>query len=215
MKITIQEIESAIKNILDEFEVLNTEFVYEKNEKENNLKLVLFFTEIYTKKNIAIYTKLIFNVDLEKTYLVKNSFLYLYDINCIYKNKDFEDIDDFSSKFRNILKNREFGKDLKILCEFIENPATSINGWIQNKNLNFSVNNVIFNPNMYKIPCKSLSFSFILSINNMEINLNIRKIKDNLYNFTFKDGDNIINVEKSNLNNLLETIAITLKKFNI
>ena len=74
MNISIKEIETSIKEILYDSDVLNTESVYEKIENSDDLKLVIFFNKLFSEDNSILYTKLIFKVNQEKTNLVKNSF---------------------------------------------------------------------------------------------------------------------------------------------
>jgi hypothetical protein len=212
MKITIQEIENSIKNIFKDADVLNTDSVYEEINNSNNLKLVIFINKLFEKDISVLYTKIIFVVDKNKKKLINNSFLYLYDINCKYINVDFLDIDDFENKMKNIIKNEKFGNDLKILSKFIEKPAFLINTWFKDNKINeINILNIKYDPKMYIMPCKSLSFSFNININNNNITFNIKKEKNNVFIFSFLINNETINIEKPNLKTLVETIGTTLK----
>jgi len=212
MTITIEEIESTIKKVFGKSDILNTTSIYEKipNESER-LKLVIFFNKVFGEQDAIIYTKLIFVTDIDKINILNNSFLYLYDINCQYNNVEFEDIDELSEKLENIITKQKFGKDIKILSEFIEKPSFLVNDWLKtNKITNFSVSSIKYSPKKHVIPCKSLSFSFNININNAEIKLTITKTnKDIIYSFTI--NNETITIEKQNLNTLIETIGDTLK----
>jgi hypothetical protein len=211
MVITIEEVETTIKEIFGESDILNTTSIYEKipNEPEK-LKLVIFFNKIFGEQDAIIYTKLIFVTDIDKINILNNSFLYLFDINCQYNNVEFEDIDELSEKLKNIITNQKFGKDIKILSEFIEKPSFLVNDWLKtNKVTNFSISSIKYTPKTHVIPCKSLSFSFDININNIEIPLNILKTDKIIYSFTI--NNDTITVEKQNLNTLIETIGDTLK----
>jgi hypothetical protein len=211
MVITIEEVETTIKEIFGESDILNTTSIYEKipNEPEK-LKLVIFFNKIFGEQDAIIYTKLIFVTDIDKINILNNSFLYLFDINCQYNNVEFEDIDELAEKLKNIITNQKFGKDIKILSEFIEKPSFLVNDWLKtNKVTNFSISSIKYTPKTHVIPCKSLSFSFDININNIEIPLNILKTDKIIYSFTI--NNDTITVEKQNLNTLIETIGDTLK----
>jgi hypothetical protein len=212
MEITIKEISESIKNVFNDANVLNTESVYEYIDDSDNLKLIIFINRLLQEKISLLYTKLIFVVNSNKTKLINNSFMYLYDINCKYTNVDFNDIKDFESKLKSIIKNQKFGDDLKILSKFIENPSFLINDWFKDNRYNeLSVTNIKYDPKMYIMPCKSLSFPFEINVNNTIILFTLSKEKNNLYIFSFNINNEIINIEKSNLKTLVETIGTTLK----
>jgi len=212
MDITIKEIESSIKNIFSDSDVLNTESVYEKIDDSDNLKLVLFINKLFVGDVSILYTKLIFVVNSTKTKLINNSFLYLYDINCKYTNVDFSDTEDFEKRLKKIIDKKIFGNDLKILSEFIESPAIIIDEWLKKNHIkDINVSTVKYNPDMYIMPCKSLSFSFDIIVNNISVYFNISKEKNNIYNFNFKINDDVTNIEKPNLKTLIETIGTILK----
>ena len=196
MEITIKEIEDSIKKIFADDKVLNTDSVYEHIEDSDNLKLVIFINKLFAE-NSVLYTKLIFVVDSCKKKLVNNSFLYLYDINCQYTSVDFSDTDDFEKKLKKIISKEKFGNNLKTLSKFIETPAFLINEWLKENNVdNINVSNVMYDQKMFVMPCKSLSFSFLITINNINIDFNIKKENNEIYVYTFGINDDIINIEK-------------------
>lgn len=208
----IKEVEKVIKEVLGNADILNTENVYEKIEGSDNLKLVIFFNKLFHQKHSVLYTKLIFVTNPSKTEIVQNSFLYLYDINCIYNNVDFTDTTDLKNRLKNIFQKELFGPNLKVLTQFIEKPAFLINEWLkENKIPEINVTNVQYKPKMFILPCKSLFFSFILSVNNTKVELTITKEGENQFNLAFNILNNIINIEKSNLKSLIQTIGETLK----
>jgi len=136
----------------------------------------------------------------------------LYDINCEYIRIDFSDLNDFGNKISNIFKENKFGKDIKILSDFIKSPSTLINKWFQeNKITNISVVNLDFTK-IEIIPCEDISFDFKIELNNnQKVDLTIKKESDNKYLFNFKFLDNIYEEEQKNLNRLIETIGNNLK----
>jgi len=211
MNISIEEVENAIKNTLGDSLVLSTNSVYEKIDGEDKLKLVIFFNKLFDENTSILYTKLIFITDTDKINIVDNTFLYLYDINCQYNNVDFFDLNELEEKLSNIIKKNKFGNNIKILSEFIEKPSFLINDWLKrNKVIKFSVNSVKYNPKVHITPCKSLVFTFVININNIEIDLNISNI-DDVFIYSFNINNENINIEKRNLNTLIETIGDTLK----
>ena len=212
MEITIKEIESSIKKVFNGAEILNTESVYESINDSGNLKLIIFLNKLLDKTISVLYTKLIFIVNDGKSKLINNSFLYLYDINCNYVNVDFTDTMDFEKKLGRIIKHEKFGNDLKVLSKFIESPAFLINEWFKKNKINeISVTNVKYDPKMYIMPCKSLQFTFLISVNNIDIPFTLKKESNEIYNFSFQINDNIINIDKPNLNTLVDTIGTVLK----
>ena len=212
MIITIKEINNVIEKVFNDTEVHHVDNVYEQIDNSDNLKLVIFFNKLLTDNHSIIYTKIIFVVDSEKTKLMKNEFIYLYDINCNYNIIKIENLNDFENELKDIVKDEKFGKNIKILSEFIKNPAASINEWFRKNNVdNLNITNVVYNPKTYITPCKSISFSFDITINNHNIEFIISKINNVTFNLSFKFYDDIINLEKSNLTTLIETIGDTLK----
>jgi len=209
----IKELDDKLKEIFKELTAYDISTVYEKDDNSEDYKLVVFFNKVFFKEVTVLYTKFIFFVDSEKKNLSKQSFLYLFDINCLYKSVEFTDLDDMKNKIERIFNNERFGPDLKILSKFIESPATSINEWFNDNDVKIlSVHNVQYSPKIKVIPCKSLFFSFKLDINGTnEVELTITKERSNLYNLDFKILDKNISLEKSNLRDLVETIGITLK----
>lgn len=212
MIITIEDISNSIKEIFKDAEILSTDTIYEKIDDSENLKLIVFFNKM-VDKTLVIYTKFIFIVNKEKTQLVNNSFSYLYDVNCVYHKKNFEDIEDFKKNAKNIFDNKEFGINTKVLSQFVENPAFLINDWFEKNDVtNLSVFSVTYSPKIHVMPCKSLFFSFNININNTnDVELIIRKENSNQFNFSFRIFDKTISINKNDLNTLVETVGDTLK----
>jgi hypothetical protein len=69
-----------------------------------------------------------------------------------------------------------------------------------------------YEPKMKIMPCKSLSFHFVLTVNNSdEVELYIRKEDKNDYIYTFTINSETETIEKSDLTTLIQTIGETLK----
>lgn len=211
IEVTIKDVESSIKKALENYDVLNTKSVYEKIEDSDDLKLVVFINKLFGK-NVILYTKLIFKVDKDKTKLTDNSFLYLYDINCKYVNVKFSDIFDLEKKLKDIFNKNKFGSDIKTLSDFVEKPAFLINDWLnKNKINNINVSNVRYDPKSYMVPCKLLSFSFSMSVNNIDIPFSISKEKDLEYVLSIRINDKVVDIEMYNLDKLVQYICVVLK----
>jgi len=212
MNITIEEVEKTIKDVLGDSDILNTKSVYEKIDGESNkLKLVIFMNKIFGDHDSILYTKFIFITDIDKVKLSSNNFLYLFDINCQYNSVEFDDLEELSDKIKNIIDKYKFGPNIKIMSEFIEKPSFLINDWLKEHKISeFSVSAIKYNPKIYIIPCKSLFFSFIITVNSVDVELNITKENENFV-FSFIINDETITFSKQNLNTMVETIGDTLK----
>ena len=100
MDISIREIEKSIIKIFGKSDVLSTDSVYESIKDSDNLKLVISLNKMFIEDISIIHNKLIFVVNPEKTKIVKNSFLYLYELNCKYVSVEFNDLQDFENKLK-------------------------------------------------------------------------------------------------------------------
>lgn len=217
--ISIDDLNIAIKQVLDDkAEVMNFSQVYETPEDaSDSLRLVIFFNKMYFKETSVLYTKLIFLVNTEKTELKENNFLYLFDINCMYKKITFTEIEDFKKKFVDILEKDKFGPDIKVLSKFIESPSASINDWFYKNDIqDLSVLNFTYEPKIYIMPCKSLSFTFNIKTTKGDTELVVKKEGKNDYFLDFildheEKKTNVIHKQMSNLNTFVQTIAEVLK----
>jgi hypothetical protein len=209
--ITIKEINDSLKNIIGDSEVLSVDDVYEKIDGSEDLKLVIFLNNLLKPEISIFYTKLIFICNSDKTELVDNNFMYLYDINCQYRKVDFEDVADFEMKLNNIINKNDFGPDIKLLSVFMKSPAFFINQWFEKQDVvDIVVLNFTYQPKIYVIPCKSLFFTFDLDVNNNNIELTIKK-EENDYIYNFNINTKHMEMIKPNLNSIVETIGTVLK----
>lgn len=212
MAILLSDLEQKIDKIFNTSKVLSVNSVWEKSDS-TDWKLVIFLNKILYDDIYVIYTKLIFIADEQKTKLTKNFFSYLYEINCEWVRVDFNDLEDFTSKIKDIFEGNKFGKDIKILSEFMKSPAVLINEWLgENKISDISVTGFNYEPKVKIMPCKSLFFSFGIDLsNNSKVGLEIKKENENKYFFKFQILDDYFTVEQDNLNNLVSVIGDTLK----
>ena len=222
MNVKISEIEEVFKEVFDEEKgVVNTvETVYEMSSKEDFLKLVISVHGLATEDTSIIHTKFIFKTDLEKRNIIDNSFIYLYDINCVYHKIEFSTIIDLKKKIEDIVESKNFGEDLQILSDFIEAPAMFLNYYMKRAKItDYSIFDVEYEPKFKTTPCDKTTFDFKININdNYHMELSISKIdadeKDekDTYRYQFRFMDEIETVEADTLKNLHYFIGSNIAK---
>jgi hypothetical protein len=219
----ISEIEELFKEVFDDEQgvVNSVESIYESPLEGDFLKLVISIHGLVTEDTTIIHTKFIFKVDLEKRKTVEDSFIYLYDVNCVYHRLDFENIIDLKEKITNIIESKDFGEDLQILSDFIEAPAMFLNYYMRrHKITDYSIFDVEYQPKFKTTPCDKTTFDFNININNnYDMDLSIYKIdrdeKDHeidSYKFQFKFMDDIETFESDTLSNLHFFIGSNISK---
>jgi hypothetical protein len=214
MEIKISEIEQVFKDVFEsEDGVVNTvESVYEMSSDEDFYKLVISIHGLSTQDTSIIHTKFIFKTDLDKRNIIDNSFIYLYDINCIYHKNEFSTVLDLKKKIEDIIDSKSFGEDLQILSDFIEAPAMFLNYYMRRSKItDYSIFDVEYEPKFKTTPCDKVTFDFKININNnYHIEMSIHKIdkksddKDNIdiYKFQFKFMDEIETFESDTIKNV-------------
>ncbi len=219
---TLVEIETAFKEIFREDEgiVKSVDTVYEKDNENNGFKLVISIHGLSVEDTIIIHTKFIFRVDSGKSKITENKFTYLYDVNCIYHEIDFDNIIDMKNKIGKIIDSNDFGEDLQLLSDFIEAPATFLNHYLrQSKITDYSIFSVVYEPKFKIVPCHELTFDFDININdNYTISLVIKKTDRqdtediDRYSLRLKLLDITVNEEVDTLLNLHATIGAAIAK---
>ena len=222
MNIKISEIENLFKEIFDKEEgkVSTVETVYETPDDGNFIKLILSLHGLSTENTSIIHTKLIFKVDTNRKNLIENSFIYLYDINCVYHKIDFDNIIDLQEKIEDIIDSGDFGEDIQILSDFIESPGMFLNYYMKRAKItDYSIFDVEYTPKFKTTPCDETKFDFKININNNYfMNLSIWKIeaedKDSVdeYKFQFKFMDEIKTMETDTINNIHYFIGSNIAK---
>lgn len=215
MEIKISEIEQGFKDIFEVEEgVINTvESVYEMSLDEKFYKLVISIHGLSTQDTSIIHTKFIFKTNLDKRNIIDNSFIYLYDINCIYHKMEFTNVLDMKKKIEDIVESKSFGEDLQILSDFIEAPSMFLNYYMRRSKItDYSIFDVEYEPKFKTAPCDKVTFDFKININNnYHMELSIQKIdrpsddkEDNvdIYKFQFKFMDEIETFETDTIKNV-------------
>jgi hypothetical protein len=220
--IRISEIEEVFKEIFDEEKglVRSIETIYESPEHGDFLKLVISLHGLSTDDVSIIHTKFIFKVDVNKRNLLEDSFIYLYDINCVYHKMEFNSVLDMKKIIEDIIESNDFGEDMQILSDFIEAPAMFLNYYMRRENItDYSIFDVEYQPKFKTTPCDRTTFDFKININNnYEMFLSVRKIDKvdeeelDTYKFQFKFMDEILTTETDTLKNFHFTIGSNIAK---
>ncbi len=224
MDIRIGEIEEVFKDIFNEDEgvVTSVDTVYEKSKNEDYLKLIICLQGLSTEDISIIHTKFIFKTDVNKRHIIENSFIYLYDINCVYHKVEFDNIIDLKKQIEDIIESNNFGTDIQILSDFTESPAMFLNYYMKRAKITeYSVFDVEYEPKFKTAACEKTTFDFSININdNYDIDVSIHKIdKDendsddiDKYKLQFRFMDEIESVEVDTIKNLHFLIGSNIAK---
>lgn len=212
--ILIDNINNAIREIFDDTKLESIESVYEKIDNSSDLKLIIFFHNIYYNNTNIIYNKLIFITDKTKTKIIENSFLYLYDINDNYTKMLFTDIADFKTKLINIFDKKMFGNDIKQLSDFMKSPVSLINNWLaDNKVVDKSVYNFKYEPKLRIMPSKSLFFNFEMNLDDKyDINIILNKNSNHNFKMIIKYNDIIKEIQINKISDMIIQIGMYIKQ---
>jgi len=220
--IKISEIEQIFKDLFEEEEglVKSIETIYETPESGDFLKLVISLHGLATEDVSIIHTKFIFKTDVDKRNVLDESFIYLYNINCVYHKIEFNNIVDLKKQIEDIIKSNDFGEDLQILSDFIEAPAMFLNYYMKRSNItDYSIFEVQYQPKFKTTPCSETTFDFKININNQyDMELSIRKIdrleeeESDIYKFQFRFMDEIETSETDSLKNVHYFIGSNIAK---
>ena len=225
MNIKISEIEEIFKEVFDEENgvVTSVDTVYETPDEEDYLKLIISIHGLSVEDISIIHTKFIFKVDSEKRNIIDNSFIYLFDINCVYHKMEFTNVIELKQKIEDIIESNNLVQDMQILSDFIEAPAMFINYYMRRAKItDYSIFDVEYQPKFKTTPCDKTTFDFKININNnYNMDLSIYKIdrpsddeEDNVdtYKFQFKFMDEIMTVETDTLKNFHFFIGSNIAK---
>ena len=218
----ISEVESVFRDIFSEEEgvVRSVDTVYETPEEGDFLKLVISIHGLVTEDTTIIHTKFIFKTDIDKRNVIEDSFIYLYDVNCVYHKIEFKNVIDMEEKVQDIIQSKDFGEDLQILSDFIEAPAMFLNYYMRRyKITDYSIFDVEYQPKFKTTPCDKTTFDFKININNQyDVDLSIQKIdrtedeEIDTYKFQFRFMDEIETQETDSLNNVHFFIGSNIAK---
>lgn len=220
--VKISEVEQIFKEIFqdEEGKVSSVETVYEKSKDKDFYKLVISIHNISIEDTLIIHTKFIFKTDLNKINLIDDSFIYLYDINCVYNKIVFKNSIELKNKIEDIIKSNDFGVDLQILSDFIEAPAMFLNYYMRRSKItDYSIFDVEYEPKFKTVPCEEITFDFEINVNdNYKMDLSISKQEKDeekdydTYKFQFQFLDEYTTVETDTLKNIHFTIGSNIAK---
>jgi hypothetical protein len=220
--IRIIELEEVFKELFKEEEglVKSVDTVYETPKNGEFLKLIISIHGLVFDDSSIIHTKFIFRTDTDKKRLVENSFIYLYNINCVYRKVEFKNIIDLKQKIEDIIQSNDFGEDINILSDFISSPAMFLNYYMRRNNItDYSIFDVEYQPKFKTMPCDKTTFDFKININNnYEMELSIKKEEKSkeeeldIYKFQFKFMDEIDTIESDTMDNIHFIIGSNIAK---
>lgn len=210
--IKIAEIEEVFNDVFSEEEgnVRSVETVYEAPDSDGFLKLVISIHGLTTDDMSVIHTKFIFKTDVNKREIVDNTFIYLYDINCVYHKIDFDNVIDLKKKVEDVVDSNDFGEDIQILSDFTQAPAMFLNYYMRREKItDWSIFDVEYQPKFKTTPCDRTTFDFKINVNNnYDLELSIQKVEPvedeevTTYKFQFRFMDEIETTETDTLKNL-------------
>jgi hypothetical protein len=212
MDIKISEIQEVFKELFDDDEgVANSvDTVFELSSDEKFYKMVISIQGLETEDVSIIHTKFIFKTDLDKKNIIENSFIYLYDINCVYHKMEFDNPVDLRTKIEDIIDSNNFGQDIQILSDFIEAPSMFLNYYMRRAKItDYSVFEVEYQPKFKTQPCDETTFDFKININdNYDMELSISKVdrsgedEVDTYKYQFRFMDEIETFETDTIKNM-------------
>ena len=168
-------LQKTIKAIFENAKVQNLSDVLE--DDANGWNWILSFDMLENPTALVLHTKFIFKLNEERTAMRRQDFLYLYDLNCVYRWQKFTDMGNLVELVSDILTNSRFGENLLAVSEFMVSPANAINKYFYvNKETDVSVFEVEYKPKGEVVACVKMTLDFQLNINNKEaLYLRVRK----------------------------------------
>ena len=213
--ISIKQLENTFKITFDDSKVQIIDNVFEKPSSGDYYKLIYSLhnldVEVDDETNTVIaHTKFIFRVDNAKNQITENSFWYLKDINCVYVKVDFRDAEDLAYQLEKIIREENFGDNIKSISNFISTaPSSSINDFLSKSNVDdFSVTNINYDPKVKITPCEDIKFDFDIELNNGNdiIKLSIEKNEGNFL-FYYHILDAVEEIQTDNIEQLAQVIG--------
>ena len=209
--ISLREVDDVIKNVFSDTKVSSVSTLYETENGEN--KLIITINNLFYEETNIIHTKFVFYTDDKKKGLDKNHFHYQYDINCIYKRVDFENIEELEIKLKDVIDKRKFGRDIKILSDLSVTLASNVNKLLEDKDItSISIYTITYIPIVDAVPCDSLTFRFDINIDDTRfIKMIIKKVDKDEFRITFSENDWFEDVTIGSLKAIPQTITEMIK----
>jgi hypothetical protein len=209
--ISLREVETVVKNVFADTKVSSVSTLYEKDGDVN--KFIITINNLFYDETNIIHTKFVFYTDEEKKGLEENHFHYQYDINCVYKQVVFEDVTELEEKLKDVVDNRKFGRDIKILSDLSVTLATDVNRLLEEKDItNISIYTITYSPIVDAVPCDSLTFRFDINIDDTRfIKMVVKKVAKDEFRLTFNENDWFEDVTIGSLKAIPQTITDMIK----
>ena len=209
--ISLLDVEKVIKKIFNDKKVSSVSTLYEKEDGEN--KFIITINNLFYEQTNIIHTKFVFYTDDNKKKLKYNYLHYQYNINCNYKEIKFEDITELEEGIKNIIDNRKFGDDIKILSDLSVTLASDVNKLLEEKDIvSVSIYSINYIPIVDAVPCDSLTFRFDINIDDTRfIKMIIKKVKKGEYRITFNENDWFEDIIIGSLKAIPQTISEMIK----
>ena len=211
-KILWTELQKKIQDIFSNAEVKKFKDVLEKDI--NGWNWILSFHNLVGENYIIIHTKFIFKLTEDKKNLRKNDFLYLKDIDCLYKIVNFSDLENLRSQIHEILSQDLFGENILSVSQFMISPAMTLNQHFYDKNIEgYSIFDFQYDPKIAITPCQELKLEFKFNVNNIDdVDMVIEKIKDGDFKISFYHNKNEKTTHIKSLKNLKEEVGTYIQK---
>ena len=165
LKIKWLDLQERIKLIFMDVRVKSYKDILEKDG--NGYNWIIDFEDLRTDNELIVHTKFIFKLDSSQVYLRKLEFLYLKDINCLYKILKFDSLGDLENIIKNIINKDMFGKNLLAMSDLLVDTENKINNYLYSKGIDDkSVFLFEYLPTKTILPCQDLEFNFKINLNN-------------------------------------------------
>lgn len=212
MEIKWIDLQNHIKLIFHDDKVKKFKDILEKDK--NGYNWILNFYDLRTDRSLIIYTKFIFKLTENKEFVRKNEFLYLKDLNCIYKIIKFDSLGELENIIKEIINQNLFGRNLLKLSEFLLEPEININNYFDKNNIDgYSVFTFEYIPDDNIIPCQNMKFKFKFNVNNnQDVVLIIKKENKDGFKYIFNYSGKKYETEQKDLENIIEVISEFIKK---
>lgn len=211
-KLLWTELQKKIKDIFSNTKVKKFKDVLEKDK--NGWNWILSFHNLYGENYLIVHTKFIFKLTEDKQNIRKNEFLYLKDMDCLYKIVNFVDLEDLRNQINEILMQDLFGENMLAISQFMISPAMTMNQHFYDKKIQgYSVFDFQYEPKIAITPCQELKLEFKFNVNNNnDVDMVIEKIKDKDFMITFYHNGEETEVHTKTLKNLIGEVATYIQK---
>ena len=114
---------------------------------------------------------------------------------------------------KDIIDNRKFGRDIKILSDLSVTLASVVNKLLKKEDItSLSIYNITYIPIVDAVPCDSLTFRFDINIDDTRfIKMVVKKTDKEEFKITFNESDWFEDVNIGSLKAIPQTISEMIK----